>query len=115
MNWCWVRFSMPRRLRLTSLVSSLLTRQTFQLLVRSPAFRRKFVCRRADLSITNFRLKAGLRTEQGCSRAMRKLCAVWVSAVCLTLICLTGSARAQNLQTKANEIRAAMDARDFER
>src|SRR4051812_7969433 len=38
-----------------------------------------------------------------------------IAAILLTLVTLSTQANAQNLQSRANEIRAAMDARDFER
>jgi soluble lytic murein transglycosylase len=38
-----------------------------------------------------------------------------IAAIFLTLATLSAQANAQNLQARANEIRAAMDARDFER
>ncbi len=50
-----------------------------------------------------------------CAVPLRKLGVLCVSALCLVLFGLSFSAIAQTLQSKANDIRAAMDARDFER
>ncbi|HSB09607.1 MAG TPA: transglycosylase SLT domain-containing protein [Blastocatellia bacterium] len=46
---------------------------------------------------------------------LRNLCLLCVSAVSVVLFGASGSAGAQNLQSKANDIRAAVDSREFER
>jgi len=55
------------------------------------------------------------RRRRFCTRRPRKLGAFFVSAVCLVLFGLSAGADGQTLQSRANEIRAAMDARDFAR
>jgi soluble lytic murein transglycosylase len=57
----------------------------------------------------------GHRARKDYAGALRTLCALCVSAVCLVVFGLSFDANAQTLQSKANDIRAAMDARDFER
>ncbi|MEK6285089.1 MAG: transglycosylase SLT domain-containing protein [Acidobacteriota bacterium] len=49
------------------------------------------------------------------AKALRNLCVLCVSAVILALFDLAGAANAQTVQPPANDIRAAMDERDFER
>src|SRR6185436_16429599 len=84
MSWCWVRCSMLRRLRLTSLVNPSLA--------NSPRRRRG----RGEFA-----------------EALRDLYVLCASAVIFFFI--APPAGAQNLQAKVNDIRAAVDAREFER
>ncbi len=67
------------------------------------------------LTLTSLgRLLQRRRVRRDYGEALRKLCVLCVSAVSLVLG-QSGAANAQAFQSKANDIRAAMDTRDFER
>src|SRR5258705_8189371 len=86
MSWCWVRCFMLRHSRLTSLVNSPCI---------GPPQRRRLPGR--------------------CAEAPRLFGALCVFAAWLVLFGLSAGANAQALPGRANDIRAAMDLRDFER
>src|SRR6185503_6133717 len=94
MSWCWARCCMPRHWRRTSL----------DRLVRAAH------CGRPSFQKHN-RLRGGRGGPPLQGIVMRR--AGFLLLLLTTLI--AGTAGAQNLQAKANDIRAAVDAREFER
>ena len=68
------------------------------------------------LKLTSLVSSPQRREERGAyAETLRWLCVLCVFAVNLLLFGLSGAANAESIQTSANQIRAAMDARDFDR
>lgn len=55
------------------------------------------------------------RERRDCTEGLRSICVLCVCAVSLLLCGLSGTASSQTLQSRANDIRATMDSREFER